>query len=65
MPCRRFSTDGCLFADADFVGTGRGSGLQVASHLAFGLWLRLGSVPLARYLAMVLSTHRSPESESA
>src|SRR5580693_8748986 len=45
------------------LGTGLGSGLQVLSHGAFGL--RGGSTPLARYLAMVLSTHRSPDSESA
>src|SRR5580700_11908226 len=44
-------------------GTGLGSGLQVLSHGAFGL--RGGSTPSARYLAMVLSTHRSPNSESA
>jgi hypothetical protein len=45
------------------AGTRLASGLQVLSHGAFGL--RGGSTPSARYLAMVLSTHRSPGSESA
>jgi hypothetical protein len=50
-------------ADDEAVGTGTGSGAQVLSHGASGF--RLGSLPLARYAAMVPSTQRFPKRESA
>src|SRR3984885_4275540 len=49
--------------DACAVGFGTGSGRHVLSHSAWGL--RGGSLPVSRYVAIVPSTQRLPNSESA